>query len=412
MKLFNRHFLLATVTAVAGATGPLCAQNASTPYSMFGFGLLDDNATSAQRAMGGVGYAMRSGRQINVMNPASYAAIDSLTFLFDIGADISSIHSKEAGVKASNFTGGLDYITLQVPIGKWMGASAGLLPLTSVGYAFGEEIANGTSARQGSGGINQAYIGFAGRPVKGLTLGLNASYLFGSITHDTFAYTSTGSTALFESEMTVSDWRLQFGVQYGVTLAKKHALTLGVTFTPGKKLCGDYVNRRHDVGADNEAIVVGEMKLRDGYSLPDSWGAGINYEWNNRLTAEFDFTYQPWSKASYNFSKNALADRHRYALGLQYRHNPRGNYLQRIMFRIGGSLTRDYLMIDGDNVRETGISCGFGLPTPGGNKTIVNLGFEYKHRQTHPTPRLAENYFNVTLGVNINELWFMPTKLR
>ena len=52
-----------------------------TPYSKYGYGILNDQATSAQRSMGGVGYAMASGRQVNVMNPASYAAIDSITFL-------------------------------------------------------------------------------------------------------------------------------------------------------------------------------------------------------------------------------------------------------------------------------------------------------------------------------------------
>ena len=37
----------------------LMAQNGTmTPYSRYGYGILNDNATSAQRAMGGVGYAM------------------------------------------------------------------------------------------------------------------------------------------------------------------------------------------------------------------------------------------------------------------------------------------------------------------------------------------------------------------
>ena len=45
--------------------------------------------------MGGVGYAMNSGRQINVMNPASYAAIDTLTFLFDMGIDLTAIWQNE-----------------------------------------------------------------------------------------------------------------------------------------------------------------------------------------------------------------------------------------------------------------------------------------------------------------------------
>ncbi|MDE6503741.1 MAG: hypothetical protein K2K78_04690, partial [Muribaculaceae bacterium] len=60
--------MLAAVIAPALAS----AQLAETPYSRYGYGTLGDNATSSQRAMGGVGYAMNSGRQINVMNPASY----------------------------------------------------------------------------------------------------------------------------------------------------------------------------------------------------------------------------------------------------------------------------------------------------------------------------------------------------
>lgn len=67
MRIF-KHILAAAVIA-AGCAATAQAQEAMSPYSKFGYGLLNDNATSAQRAMGGVGYAMRSGRQVNVMNP-------------------------------------------------------------------------------------------------------------------------------------------------------------------------------------------------------------------------------------------------------------------------------------------------------------------------------------------------------
>ena len=42
------------------------AQNQTSPYSMYGYGIVGDHATSMQRQMGSVGYAMNSGRQINV----------------------------------------------------------------------------------------------------------------------------------------------------------------------------------------------------------------------------------------------------------------------------------------------------------------------------------------------------------
>ena len=141
-------------------------------YSMYGYGLLSDRATSMQRQMGSVGYAMHSGRQINVMNPASYAAIDSLTFLFDIGADMSVIWQKQDDIKENRFGGGLDYITMQFPIWKYIGASIGLVPYSYVGYAFGNKIEHGAMTNQGEGGINQAYLGVAGT-YGGLSLGLN-----------------------------------------------------------------------------------------------------------------------------------------------------------------------------------------------------------------------------------------------
>ncbi len=76
------------------------AQNGtSSPYSRFGYGILGDNAIGAQRAMGGVGYALHNNRQINVMNPASYASMDSLTFLFDIGLTYQNTITREGSLK-------------------------------------------------------------------------------------------------------------------------------------------------------------------------------------------------------------------------------------------------------------------------------------------------------------------------
>ena len=89
----NIRLILATL-AIALTPFVMKAQSVS-PYSMYGYGIIGDHATSMQRQMGGVGYAMNSGRQINVMNPASYASIDSITFLFDLGADVAFIHRTE-----------------------------------------------------------------------------------------------------------------------------------------------------------------------------------------------------------------------------------------------------------------------------------------------------------------------------
>lgn len=412
--------ILKTALAALGIMASVCglyAQNSTmTPYSRYGYGMLNDNATSAQRAMGSVGYAMRSGRQINVMNPASYAAIDSMTFLFDMGVDIKCNWSTENNVKENNFGGGLDYITMQVPIGKRMGASVGILPYASTGYSFGSDIDNGHTSRSGSGSLNLFYLGFAGRPFKGLSLGFNVAYLFGSVTNDVYATGVTASATMFQRHMSVRDWHADFGVQYGFNIGSKHAVTLGLTYSPGKDLHGKtygiYYDSSHDSPA--KADTVGYSKLNGLYSIPETWGAGINYEWNRRLMVEADFTYQPWSKAKFatieNFESSEFADRWRAALGMQYTPNPRGNYLQRIQYRLGTFYNHDYLMIRGNNLREYGLTAGFGLPVPG-FKSVVNIGLEWKNRQCHPVALIKENYLNITIGINFNEMWFQKNKI-
>ena len=151
-----RKLILAIATFAAfGAV----AQPAISPYSKVGYGLLNDNASGIQRQMGGVGYAMQNGRAINVMNPASYSQVDSLTFLWDIGLDLNNVWAKEGSLKGYNLGGGLDYITAQFRITKHLGGSFGLVPYSSVGYKYVGDIDGGTESREGSGGLLQLYLG-------------------------------------------------------------------------------------------------------------------------------------------------------------------------------------------------------------------------------------------------------------
>lgn len=390
-----------------------------TPYSAYGYGILRDHATSMQRAMGGVGYAMNSGRQINTMNPASHAAIDSLTFLFDMGIDMTNMWQNETvdGTKTNNsvFGGGLDYATMQVPIGRYMGASVGLLPYSAVGYAFGNVIDNGTDVRQGSGSINELYVALAARPFKGFALGANISYLFGTIINETYATTNAASVALFQNQMIVRDFHLNFGIQYTLSFNQGDRLTAGVTYSPEKSLLGTARQVYYEPSQDTGPIYYDEHKLRNNYTLPETWGAGLNYHWNQRLMVEFDYTYQPWAKQKYrgyldqprNFT---FCDRTKYALGIQYTPDPRGNYGKRMNYRLGASLADDYMAIQGNQLRQHTVSCGFGFPVPN-FKTIVNVGFEWLHRQGTPNPLIKEDYLNITIGVNFNEMWFRQSKI-
>lgn len=391
---------------------------------MYGYGILGDRATSMQRQMGSVGYAMNSGRQINVMNPASYAAVDSLTFLFDIGADVSMLWQKEGAVKESSVGGGLDYVTMQFPICKFMGGSIGMLPYSSVGYAFGKDIAHGALENQGTGGINQAYLGVAGT-YAGVSLGVNVAYSFGNILNDFYANPHTSGQALVQHVMQIRDWDIVFGAQYDLRLSRTEKMTFGLTYAPKKSLHGKTWVTTQETQVESVADTVAYMKMNGNYETPTMIGAGVSYthERSSRWMVEADITYQEWSKVKYSsmteigkpdnvvFQGMKFNNRTRFAVGGEIVPKLRGNYLQRMAYRAGAYYTNDYLKIMGNGVKEYGVSAGFGFNTPEG-KTMVNLGFEWKHRNASPATLISENYFNITLGINVNELWFWQRRIR
>ncbi len=407
--------LICAITVAASAAIGAAAQNGTmTPYSRYGYGMLGDNATAAQRQMGGVGYAMHSGRTINVMNPASYARIDSMTFLFDMGLDITCLWSEETddkGVAARDkaFGGGLDYINMQFPIVRGLGASIGLLPYSSVGYAFGNDINNGYASRSGSGSINQLYAGLGYSPFRGFSIGANFAYLFGTTYNDSYAITSGGSTTLFERQLEVRDWNVNVGIQYSLPIRRRDELTIGAVFTPGKNLHGNTATFSYDQGQDNPPTET-EESIDGRYSTPWSLGVGLGYTFNQRLHVEVDGTYQPWNEARYAGEKGTLNKRYKMAAGLQWVPNPRGSYFRRAHYRVGAFYNRDYLRVRGNQLKDFGIGAGIGFPVPG-FKTIVNLGLEWRHRQGSPDALIKENYLNITLGVNFNQMWFRPNKI-
>lgn len=406
--------------------GALADGNEISPYSRFGYGALSSGENATQRGMGGVGLAMRSGRSINFMNPASYAAIDSVTFLFDISTSVKTLKTSEIRdgekLEGKKFSGGLDYVALQFPVTRYGGMAIGLTPYSQVGYSFGNEIMNGTNAHQGSGAISELFVGISAKPFKGFTVGANISYMFGTLLHDTYVYgvneqTGSTSTSLFERVTQVRDYNLKFGVQYGLPVGKEHYFTLGAIYSPKKSFHGHAYGVKYDVGSDTENDTIGYASMKGHYEKAAQYGVGLSWQYRGQLLVEADFTYEPWKNVKYRLIEgfdqttgNRFDNRWKAAVGAQYVPALRGSYFRRINYRVGGYYSNDYIMVGDNNVREYGLSVGLGLPAPS-SKTMINISFDYKHREATPQALVKENYFQFTLGCNINELWFWQNKL-
>lgn len=390
------------------------AQNGTTsPYSQFGYGILGDNAIGAQRAMGGVGYALHNNRQINVMNPASYTSMDSLTFLFDIGLTYQNTITREGDLRESRQSGSIDYIVMQFPLGRYMAGSVGLLPFTNVGYSFASSIDNGTDSREGDGNISQAYVGVSGEPFKGFSIGANVSYLFGNLTNSSSVIPENGSSGIFQTNMKVQDFHLLFGAQYAIEWGKKHTLTLGAVYSPGKDVLGRAYSSTYDVSSST-TIEADTLNMKNNYSLASTYGGGISYNYDKRLTIAADVTYQNWADAKFTNlnigqtqpSTGVFNNRLKVALGAEFRPKTIGsNYFEHISYRAGLFYNRSYLKINGNDMNEIGASCGFGFPLAT-NKSVVNVSFEYINRQCSPVKLITENHFRISVSLTFNEMWF------
>ena len=399
---------------IVGAT-TLPAQNSTnSPYTRYGYGDLANPSFGAGRSMGGVGIGLRSSKQINPMNPASYSSMESLTFLFDFGASFQRSWYKDGVNKQKNFNGNVEYVAMQFPLAKRIAMNAGVRPYSHVGYLFEEtkQSDDGLYYREvfeGTGGLNQLYAGLSiALWKKRLSVGSNINYLFGSITHTaTTEYGSSNSTQVINANMVkVNDAIFDFGVQYVHPLSRTDRIVGGMTFTPNKRL----KNRAYETILNSSEVVKSDTLTGIAYDVPAGYGLGFSYVKDDKFVAAADVSYQGWSKAS--FPKETFNNRAKIAAGFEYIPNLyNGPYYNRIRYRVGASYTNSYIKAKGYGYKEYSATAGMGFPLFD-YLSFVNFSLEYVKVQPNLKTMINENYFRVTLSFTFNERLFYIERMK
>ena len=419
-----KHTLCALLLTMV--TGMAIAQNnTNSPYTRYGYGDLSDQGFGNSKAMGGIAFGLRDGAQINPLNPASYTAIDSLTFIFEGGVSLQNMNVNNGGVKLNAKNSSFDYLAMQFRLHPRIAMSVGLLPFSSVGYNVSDsKFANGVSQTRsftGDGGLHQLYAGLGVKVLKKLSVGVNASYFWGDITRSTTVlYPETsGSTSYIEQKgISISDYKLDFGAQYTLDFDKKHSMTIGAVFSPKHKLNNDYT-----VVTQNSTTVSNSFDAT--FELPNMFGIGLTYNYDKRLTVGVDYSLQQWSKAK--FAINAVdnervsedfdetytyCDRHKISMGAEYIPNLIGrSYLAHIKYRLGAYYTTPYYKINGEKAsREYGVTAGFGLPVPR-SRSILSISGQFVRVKGLETNMVNENIFRVSIGLTFNERWLFKRRV-
>jgi hypothetical protein len=187
MTIFKK--LAATIFTLFIVSGVFADNGINSPYTRYGVGLLADQSLGINRQMGGLGYGLRSHKYVNILNPASFSAVDTLTMLFEAGFSLQNVNFKEGNKQLNAKNGSFDYVAMQFRVCRNLGMTLGFLPYSNVGYTFSNISGVGTNETStntysGSGGLYQPFVGLGWRPFKWLSVGVMGSYIYGDISHD------------------------------------------------------------------------------------------------------------------------------------------------------------------------------------------------------------------------------------
>ena len=419
------RIILSAILAIAFCVCAHAQNEISSPYSKYGYGLPSNITSGAYDAMGKVGYAMQNPYLINFKNPASYVAFDSLSFIADASFSIYSSTLKTTEVTQKTTFARPSYITLGLPVTRHWRTSAGILPFSNLGYNIADskllnDNVTATYNYKGSGGLLQLYWGNAFKICKGLSIGLNASYLFGRLN-----YTKTAEfdgsyffNTMVDNTTQVDGLYLSGGIQYFATVKGTHTIGFGLVYensafikTRNRILTYNYEGTGASASL-NDTMAYSENKGK--MQTPQTLGGGFSYQYRDKWLVTADVTWQDWAHYYLNGSDNGtLQDAITISAGLQFVPNSAStNYLNKVRFRAGFRYCTGQINVNDHTINDFSVSVGLGFPLKMYNSnSSLGILFEYGQMGTIQNELLRENYFRFSLHFTLQEKWYQRVKL-
>lgn len=419
--------------AVGSWLGASAQSGTNSPYSQYGLGILSDQSQGFNRGMNGLGIGLRSGNQVNYLNPASYSSIDSLTMLVDMGLSLQLTNFKEKGNKVNARNANFDYAVASFRLFPKFGLAAGVVPFTNIGYnySFSEKVGTSstttTQVYSGDGGLHQVFLGLGWNPFAGLSIGGNVSYLWGTY-HKALGVTSNNANVnniTKEYYSSISSYKIDLGMQWEQKIGKEDAFVIGATMGLRHKLGADASVSIMNVNAQTGVSQVTSDTVSNAFSIPLTIGGGMSYRHGNKWVVGVDYSLQKWgeldfprinsSTQKYELASGMLRDRSKFTVGGEW--TPRAydmnNLLNRIHYRVGASYATPYYNIgDVKGPNEISVSAGFGIPifNTWNNRSLLNISAQWTH--TSAKDMITENTFRLNVGLTFNERWFQKWRVK
>ncbi|MGZ4047956.1 MAG: hypothetical protein ACXVNN_01265, partial [Bacteroidia bacterium] len=130
-----------------------------------------------------------------------------------------------------------------------------------------------------------------------------------------------------------------------------------------------------------------------------------------------DYSVQNWSQYTIFNQSQGLVNSMRVSLGAQLIPSLKINasYPERMHYRFGVRYGQTALDLKNTPLTEYAVSAGIGFPVGRNlllrNFSMVNIGAEVGQMGTTTNGLIKENFFKVSIGFTINDLWFQKPKI-
>lgn len=406
--------------------GVFAQSDASSPYSRFGFGIVkQNNANTVQQGMGGIGNALFGGSLLNTSNPAAYAAIDSLSFLFDAGFYVKTVtyHTNRMSEQGSNAS--FDYANLGFFITKWWKTGLGITPFSTREYESTITSSDPVSYAEkfiGEGGINEIYWANGFNIANKLYLGVNSSYLFGTIADETTIYFPDSAYMTHGRRTTstrIGNFKFDLGAIYTIKLKNNSTLSIGATYSLPMNFNSKrnvYIRSIKSYSTTTETPIdtlVLNMGEKVAIKYPQGFGVGLTYKKGDRFLVGVDFNWDNWKDFAVAGVNDSLQNSWNIAIGGSYKPKSTtvSGYMKRVTYRAGFHYDQTYLRIYDKSINKFGVTVGLGLPMPR-SLSSFNLALEIGRMGTTENNLVKETYFNISMGISLHEVWFVKRKYK
>jgi len=417
----KRFFI--NIVIVLFASNVFGQNNMGTPYSKFAFGLLPDNY-GIYTAMGGVSAGMRDNYNINFLNPASYTALDSLRFYYQMGVtgeyvDVSTYKEHTNYKVAQNAS-----VNMAFRVYKKTFISLGLTQRSDRGfdlvYAYplsGDASQYSVQEFEGLGGLNEVYLG-VGYQLGKLAIGINAAYIFGKV-EDRLTLTLQPATSGYyiktQTLTQISNPLFTFGVQLPLKLSKNSDLILGGSFNFKTPLHAnqDYLAVQTSNSSGTSFTLNNDNLENSSITYPFRMIVGGSYSYKNKWLIAGDYTFQKMSDYKEFGTDKEFQNYHKVALGGSLQPNPSGRYWwQRNKYMAGTYFTRSHLRFNSTDINTYGATIGTQIPLRlQRQELMLGVAVDLGMRGTHRNNQILEKYAKLRINIAFKEIWFMKAKI-